>query len=56
MFVLEFSHTKKTRKLHIPRAQNIMADKIARCARNQPAAMVYVDLIPSRWLFDQKSA
>ena len=28
---------------HILRAQNIMADKLARGARNQPSAMVYVD-------------
>ena len=40
---------------HIPRAQNTMADKLARGARNQPAAMVYVDSIPPRWLLDQES-
>ncbi|CAG7901165.1 unnamed protein product, partial [Brassica rapa] len=41
---------------HIPRAQNTMADKLARGARNQPAAMVYVDSIPPRWLLDQESS
>ena len=41
---------------HIPRAQNTMAGKLARGAKNQPAAMVYVDSIPPRWLLDQKSA
>ncbi|CDY39338.1 BnaC05g10410D [Brassica napus] len=40
---------------YIPRAQNTMADKLARGARNQPAAMVYVDLIPPRWLLDHES-
>ena len=33
---------------HIPRAQNTMADKLARCARNQPYTMVYVDSIPPK--------
>ena len=34
---------------HIPRAQNTMADKLAR-AKTEPSAMVYVDSIPPRWL------
>ena len=33
---------------HIPMAQNTIADKLARGARNQLAAMVYVDSIPPR--------
>nr|VDD45122.1 unnamed protein product [Brassica oleracea] len=41
---------------HILRAQNTMADKLARGDRNQPSAMVYVDSIPPRWLLDQESA
>ena len=40
---------------HIPRAQNKMADKLARGARNQPYAIVYVDSIFSRWLLDHES-
>jgi len=33
---------------HIPRAQNTMADKLARGARTQPSAMVYVDSVLSK--------
>ncbi|XP_048615605.1 uncharacterized protein LOC125588344 [Brassica napus] len=40
---------------HIPRAQNTMADKLARGARTQPSVMVYVDSIPPRWLSAQES-
>ena len=41
---------------HIPRAQNPMADELARGVWNQPYAMVYVDSISPRWLSDQESA
>lgn len=39
---------------HIPRAQNTLADKLARGARTSPSAMVYVDSVPPRWLSDQE--
>ena len=41
---------------HIPRAQNILADKLVRGARTSPSAMVYVDSISPRWLSDQESS
>ena len=34
----------------IPRAQNTLADKLARGAMNSPSAMRYVDYIPPVWL------
>lgn len=40
---------------HIPRAQNTMADKLARGARTQPSAMVYVDSDLPRWFSAQES-
>ena len=39
---------------HIPRAQNTLADKLARGARTSLFAMVYVDYVPSRWLSDHE--
>ena len=41
---------------HILRAQNILADKLARGARILPSSMVYVDSVLSRWLSDQESS
>lgn len=38
--------------IYILRAQNTMADKFTRGARNTPLTMLYVDLIPMVWLFD----
>ena len=35
---------------HIPRAQNTMADKLARGARDLPSTKVYVDSVLPRWL------
>ena len=35
---------------HISRANNTMADKLARGARSSPSAMLYVDSIPPVWL------
>ena len=34
---------------HIPRAQNTMADKLARGAMSSPLAMLYVDSSPPVW-------
>ncbi|XP_013607712.1 PREDICTED: uncharacterized protein LOC106314381 [Brassica oleracea var. oleracea] len=40
---------------HIPRAQNTMADKLARGVRTQPSAIVYVDSVSPKWLSAQES-
>nr|VDD35738.1 unnamed protein product [Brassica oleracea] len=35
---------------HIPRAQNTIADKLARGARSSASAMLYVDSLHPTWL------
>ena len=35
---------------HISKAQNTMADKLARGARSSPSAILYVDSLPPVWL------
>lgn len=35
---------------HIPKAQNIIADKLAHGARSSPSTILYVDSIPLVWL------
>ena len=37
---------------HIPRAQNILADKLSCGARSSPSTMFYVDSTPPVWLFE----
>ena len=41
---------------HVPKAQNTIADKLARGAMTQPSALVYVDSVPPRWLSVPESA
>ncbi|KAL0721725.1 hypothetical protein Bca4012_036324 [Brassica carinata] len=36
--------------IHIPRATNTMADKLARGAKSSLSAILYVDFIPPAWL------
>ena len=37
---------------HISRAQNTMADKLARAVKSSPSVMLYVDSLPTAWLFE----
>ncbi|XP_033143229.1 uncharacterized protein LOC117132603 [Brassica rapa] len=50
----EFNRSKtfflQFRIRHILRAQNTLADKLARGARSSPSALLYVDSIPPVWL------
>ncbi|KAL0722237.1 hypothetical protein Bca4012_036836 [Brassica carinata] len=50
----EFSRSKiffpSFKIIHIPRAQNTMADKLARGARSSPSTMLYVDSRSPVWL------
>ena len=52
----EFSRSKtffpSFKITHIPRAQNTMADKLARGAQSSPSAMLYVDSTPPVWLHE----
>ena len=49
----EFNRSKiffsEFRIRHIPRAQNTLADELARGARSFPSAMLYVDSTPPIW-------